>query len=66
MNTLLPPLARVVLPNVAVPLKDPNTREEPSGRAEIPEPEDPSPTPPALVAQAQVPSVFIFATKTSW
>jgi hypothetical protein len=38
--------------------------DEPSGRAETPLPES-SREPPALVAQAQVPSAFIFAVNTS-
>jgi hypothetical protein len=66
VNTSLLPalLMRVVLPKVAVPLKFPVTMDEPSGRAETPEPTS-DPEPPALVAQAQVPSAFIFAVNRS-
>ena len=65
MNTSpLPALVRVVLPKVAVPSKNPVTMDEPSGSALMFLPEE-DPVPPALVAQAQVPSAFIFAVNTS-
>jgi hypothetical protein len=59
-----PALVRVVLPKAAVPVKYPVTMDEPSGRAETPKPPSP-PVPPVWMAQAQVPSAFIFAVNTS-